>query len=97
MATHFEFSLFVWVIGCVLRLCASIWNVGEAFPAMSIGHGCVGLMAGDGSSLKLKGPPYPRPAVKANPVSTFVVLGTPLSLLRVAVAEEQATQERSSG
>lgn len=71
--------------------------MGEAFPAMSIGRGCVGLRAGGGSSLKLKGPPYPSPAVKVNPVSTFVVLGTPLSLLRVVVAEEQATQERSSG
>lgn len=71
--------------------------MGKSFPAMSTGHGCVGLRAGGGSSLKLKGPPYPRPTVKTNPVSTFVVLGTLLSLLRVAVAKEQATQKRSSG
>lgn len=41
--------------------------------------------------------PCPRLAVKVNPISTLVVLGIPLSLARVAVGEEQATQERSSG
>lgn len=72
-------------------------NVEKAFEAVRVRHGCAGLRAGGGSSLKLKRPPSPRLAVEVNSVSTLMVSATPLSLCRVAEAKEQATQEKRSG